>query len=45
MSRIGKKAIVVPKGVTVNVSGQTVSAKGPERRIEIRRQRSLHCRA
>ena len=30
MSRIGKKPIPVPKGVTVNVSGQTVSAKGPK---------------
>ena len=30
MSRIGKKPVEVPKGVTVNVSGQTVSAKGPK---------------
>ena len=30
MSRIGKKAIAVPKGVTVNVNGQAVSAKGPK---------------
>jgi large subunit ribosomal protein L6 len=30
MSRIGKKAVVVPAGVTVNVSGQTVSVKGPK---------------
>jgi large subunit ribosomal protein L6 len=30
MSRIGKKAIAVPDGVTVNVNGQTVSAKGPK---------------
>ena len=30
MSRIGKKPVEVPKGVTVNVNGQTVSAKGPK---------------
>jgi large subunit ribosomal protein L6 len=28
MSRIGKNPVVVPSGVTVNVSGQQVSAKG-----------------
>jgi large subunit ribosomal protein L6 len=30
MSRIGKKAVPVPAGVTVNVNGQTVSVKGPK---------------
>ncbi len=30
MSRIGKKAVPVPAGVTVNVSGQSVSVKGPK---------------
>jgi large subunit ribosomal protein L6 len=30
MSRIGKKAIVVPNGVTVTVEGQTVTVKGPK---------------
>ena len=30
MSRIGKKAVVVPKGVTGSVSGQTVKMKGPK---------------
>jgi large subunit ribosomal protein L6 len=30
MSRIGKKAVPVPTGVTVNVNGQTVSVKGPK---------------
>ena len=30
MSRIGKKAVSVPKGVTANVSGQSVSVKGPK---------------
>jgi len=30
MSRIGKKPIAVPAGVTANVSGRTVTAKGPK---------------
>jgi large subunit ribosomal protein L6 len=30
MSRIGKKIIAVPKGVTVTIDGQTVSVKGPK---------------
>ena len=30
MSRIGKKAISVPTGVTVGIEGQTVSVKGPK---------------
>jgi large subunit ribosomal protein L6 len=30
MSRIGKKAVSVPAGVTVNVNGQSVSVKGPK---------------
>ena len=30
MSRIGKKPIPVPSGVTVNVDGQTVNVKGPK---------------
>ena len=30
MSRIGKKAVAVPSGVTANVSGQSVSVKGPK---------------
>jgi large subunit ribosomal protein L6 len=30
MSRIGKKAIVIPAGVTVTVDGQTVAVKGPK---------------
>lgn len=34
MSRIGKKSIPVPKGVTVTVSGQTVTAKGPKGQLE-----------
>ena len=30
MSRIGKKAVAVPTGVTANVQGQTVNVKGPK---------------
>lgn len=30
MSRIGKKAVAVPAGVTVTISGQTVTVKGPK---------------
>ena len=30
MSRIGKKAIAVPNGVTVTLDGQTVTVKGPK---------------
>ena len=32
MSRIGKKAVAVPTGVTANVEGQTVKGEGPEGR-------------
>jgi large subunit ribosomal protein L6 len=38
MSRIGRKPVVVPKGVTLQVDGNTVAVKGP--RGELRR--SLH---
>ncbi|MDT3687027.1 MAG: 50S ribosomal protein L6 [Pseudorhodoplanes sp.] len=30
MSRVGKKPIPVPSGVTTNIQGQTVSVKGPK---------------
>ncbi len=30
MSRIGKKAVPVPAGITANVEGQTVKVKGPK---------------
>jgi large subunit ribosomal protein L6 len=35
MSRIGKKAVAVPKGVTASVDGQTVSAKGPKGQLAV----------
>jgi large subunit ribosomal protein L6 len=30
MSRIGKKAVAVPSGVTVTIDGQTITVKGPK---------------
>jgi large subunit ribosomal protein L6 len=35
MSRIGKKPVTVPKGVTANVEGQTVTAKGPKGQLAV----------
>ena len=35
MSRIGKKAVAVPKGVTANVAGQRVTAKGPKGQLAV----------
>ena len=34
MSRIGKKTIPVPQGVTVTIDGQAVKAKGPKGELE-----------
>ena len=38
MSRIGKKPIVIPKGVTVALDGNTVKVKGPKGEL----QRTIH---
>jgi large subunit ribosomal protein L6 len=35
MSRIGKKPVAVPKGVTAKVDGQKVHAKGPKGELEV----------
>jgi large subunit ribosomal protein L6 len=35
MSRIGKKAVPIPSGVTANVEGQTVKMKGPKGTLQI----------
>ena len=35
MSRIGKKSVEVPSGVTVAIDGQNVSAKGPKGELQI----------
>src|SRR5258708_39482000 len=36
MSRIGKKAIARPKGVTASVEGQTVKVKGPKGELSVK---------
>jgi len=35
MSRIGKRPVPVPKGVTATVSGQTVTVKGPKGELKL----------
>lgn len=35
MSRIGKKAVPIPSGVTASVQGQTVSVKGPKGTLSV----------
>ena len=35
MSRIGKKPVAVPSGVTANVEGQTVKIKGPKGAMQV----------
>jgi large subunit ribosomal protein L6 len=35
MSRIGKKAVPIPAGVTANVQGQTVKVKGPKGELQL----------
>ena len=35
MSRIGKRAVAVPAGVTANVEGQTVKVKGPKGAMQV----------
>jgi large subunit ribosomal protein L6 len=35
MSRIGKKAVAVPSGVTASVEGQTVKVKGPKGALQV----------
>jgi large subunit ribosomal protein L6 len=35
MSRIGKKAVAIPTGVTANVEGQKVRVKGPKGELEV----------
>src|ERR1700728_2735248 len=36
MSRIGKKAIALPKGVTASIDGQTVKVKGPKGELSVK---------
>jgi large subunit ribosomal protein L6 len=35
MSRIGKKAVAIPSGITAYVAGQTVKIKGPKGALEV----------
>ena len=35
MSRIGKKPVPIPSGVTANVEGQTVKVKGPKGALQV----------
>ena len=35
MSRIGKRPVAVPAGITANVAGQTVKVKGPKGTLEV----------
>jgi len=35
MSRIGKKPVALPKGVSAEVQGQTVSVKGPKGQLKV----------
>jgi large subunit ribosomal protein L6 len=35
MSRIGKKAVAIPPGVTASIEGQTVRVKGPKGALEV----------
>ena len=36
MSRIGKKTVALPKGVTASVEGQTVKVKGPKGELSVK---------
>ena len=36
MSRIGKKPVLLPKGVTASVDGQTVKVKGPKGELSVK---------
>jgi ribosomal protein L6P/L9E len=45
MSRIGKKAIALPKGVTASVEGQTVKVKGPKGELSVKRWRKSPLRS
>ena len=41
MSRIGKKAVQVPNGITATVDGQKVSMKGPKGTLTMRRHAAI----
>jgi large subunit ribosomal protein L6 len=35
LSRVGKRPVAVPKGVTLTISGQTISAQGPKGKLAL----------
>ena len=35
MSRIGKRPVAIPSGVTANIDGETLSVKGPKGTLTI----------
>jgi len=35
MSRVGKRAVAVPAGITANIEGQTVKVKGPKGALQV----------
>src|SRR5260370_20800734 len=35
MSRIGKRPVAIPSGITANVEGQTVKIKGPKGALQV----------
>jgi large subunit ribosomal protein L6 len=41
MSRIGRKPIEIPKGVTVTISGDSISTKGPKGTLTMKRHASV----
>jgi large subunit ribosomal protein L6 len=41
MSRIGRKPLEIPKGVTVSISNDTVSTKGPKGTLTLKRHRDI----
>ena len=41
MSRIGKKPVALPKGVTASVDGQTVKVKGPKGELSVKLVREV----
>jgi large subunit ribosomal protein L6 len=41
MSRIGRKPLEIPKGVTVSITNDTVSTKGPKGTLTLRRHKDI----
>ena len=41
MSRIGRKALEIPKGVQVSISGDTISTKGPKGTLSLKRHKDI----